>query len=314
LQDLPLILLLVLTIALAMTILVYRHDLSIAKSRVATGSEVLRGPDSTIEFADRGEGDVVMVAHRSGGGFDQGIAMTQHLPALGFRVVAPSRAGYLRSSMPKHFSVAMQADGYAALMAHLKIERVVMLGVSAGAWSSIEFAQRHPDKCRALILIVPADYLPEGQKMRGGWIFEAVFRSDFAAWIAARSTSLMPSLFSRAMLATDPDVIGRADLKERQRIADLLQGLLPVSARRQGMVFDIETANANPHRETVRLACPILLISARDDGFETARRAREWAKQNPMSELVIFPTGGHALVARQGEVATVIKVFLDRVK
>ena len=97
-QDLPLILLLVLTIALAMTILVYRHDLSIAKSRVATGSEVLRGPDSTIEFADRGEGDVVMVAHRSGGGFDQGIAMTQHLPALGFRVVAPSRAGYLRSS------------------------------------------------------------------------------------------------------------------------------------------------------------------------------------------------------------------------
>jgi pimeloyl-ACP methyl ester carboxylesterase len=49
----------------------------------------------------------------------------------------------------------------------------------AGAWSALQFAIRHPDRCRALVLPVPADYLPAGTSIHGDAGARAIFKSDF---------------------------------------------------------------------------------------------------------------------------------------
>ena len=72
----------------------------------------------------------------------------------------------------------MQADAYAQLLDHLGIDKVVVVSISAGAWSALQFAIRHPERCLALVLLVPADYLPTGTSIHGSAVAKAIFNSD----------------------------------------------------------------------------------------------------------------------------------------
>jgi 2-hydroxy-6-oxonona-2,4-dienedioate hydrolase len=45
----------------------------------------------------------------------------------------------------------MQADAYAQLLDSLGIVKVVVVGISAGAWSSMQFAIRYPDRHQKVI-------------------------------------------------------------------------------------------------------------------------------------------------------------------
>jgi 2-hydroxy-6-oxonona-2,4-dienedioate hydrolase len=113
-----------------------------------------------IEYAESGTGLPLLSIHGAGGGFDQGLANAAEFVDEGFRIIAPSRFGYLRTPVPGDASPAAQADAHAALLSDLNISRAIVVGVSAGARSAIEFALRHPDKVTALVLISPGTYSP----------------------------------------------------------------------------------------------------------------------------------------------------------
>src|SRR5439155_8391596 len=107
-----------------------------------------------------GRGRTVLLVHGAGGGYDQLLDMARELAAAGVRVVAPSRFGYLRTPLPADASPAAQADAHACLLDALGIERAAVIGVSAGAPSSMQFALRHPQRTSALVLVVPLAYVP----------------------------------------------------------------------------------------------------------------------------------------------------------
>jgi pimeloyl-ACP methyl ester carboxylesterase len=71
----------------------------------------------------------------------------------GFRFIAPSRFGYLGTPMPDGATAESQADAYEALLDHLAVDRVIVVGYSAGATSAIQCALRHPDRTVALISV-----------------------------------------------------------------------------------------------------------------------------------------------------------------
>ena len=99
-----------------------------------------------------------MVVHGSGGGYDQGMAFAGALADYGIRVIAMSRFGYLRTPMPADASEAAQADAHVCLLDVLGIRQAAVLGGSAGALSALQMAIRHPDRVRALVLLVPLAY------------------------------------------------------------------------------------------------------------------------------------------------------------
>jgi 2-hydroxy-6-oxonona-2,4-dienedioate hydrolase len=200
--------------------------------------------------------------------------MTGALVRYDYRVIAPSRFGYLRSSFPNDLTVSMQADAYAELLDHLGVDKAVVVGISAGAWSSMQFAIRHPQRCRLLVLIVPADYLPAGTAVHGGAFVNAMISSDFFAWAALRLMPIMPDAVSGTMLGTAPAVVRSADAGEKTRVGQLLEHLLPVSPRYAGMQFDIKTAAVRAPHSLEKIVCPVLTISAEDDRFRTVDRAR----------------------------------------
>ncbi|HVL34321.1 MAG TPA: alpha/beta fold hydrolase, partial [Burkholderiales bacterium] len=138
----------------------YAAERARAYQRVATGSAMAQTPCGPIEYAAQGAGPAVLVVHGAGGGFDQGRDFGAGLAQAGFRVVAMSRFGYLRTPLPPLATPAAQADAHACLLDALGLERAAIVGLSAGAPSALEFALRHPARTAALVLVVPLAHVP----------------------------------------------------------------------------------------------------------------------------------------------------------
>ncbi len=292
----------------------YARDLATARARLVGRSKTIETSFGTLEYAVMSEGEPVLTVHGASGGFDQSIDMTGALAGREYRLIAPSRFGYLRSSLPDHLTVAMQADAYAELLDYLGIDKVFVVGISAGAWSSLQFAIRHPDRCRALVLLVPANYLPAGISIHGGAVARAIFNSDFVAWAAFKLMPILPGGMTGIMLGTDAAVLRTADPSEKARVRQVLDHLLPMSPRFGGMQFDLKTAATHEPYPVERIACPLLAISAQDDGFGTAGRARSIASNVPGGRAIIFPTGGHALIGHYADTLRESTTFIEAVR
>jgi len=292
----------------------YRRDIAAAHARVATGSLVAETRSGTVEYATLGEGSPLMVVHGAGGGFDQGLELGGPLARRGFRVIAMSRFGYLRTPLPADASAPAQADAHAALLDSLGIARAAMIGASAGAPSAMQFALRHAERCSALVLVVPAAYVPRPggtpslrTPPRTPLLFDTALRSDFLFWAAAR---LSRDTFIRSILATPPAVLHRADRVEQARVSAVLEHLLPVSSRRHGLLNDAAVVTSLERCDLERIAVPTLAISAADDLYGTFDAARYTAEHIRGARFVGYPTGGHLWVGHNDELLSEIAGFL----
>jgi 2-hydroxy-6-oxonona-2,4-dienedioate hydrolase len=97
-----------------------------------------------------------------------------------------------------------------------------------------------------------------------------ILGSDLLFWAVIRAS---PGFAIRTLLATEPDLVDAASPAERARVQAILDGILPVSARREGLLNDArETGHARLDYSAVRV--PTLVLSLEDDFFGTARGAR----------------------------------------
>jgi len=283
----------------------YQRDLRLAHERVSAGSVVVQTPCGPIEYASSGDGPPVLIVHGAGGGFDQGMGFAEPLLARGFQVVAMSRFGYLRTPMPADASAEAQADAHACLMDALKIERAAVIGASAGAPSSMQFALRHPERCAALVLVVPAVYVPRAANAASvttpagtEFLFDTALRSDFLYWAATR---LARRTLVRALAATPLEVVDEAEPREQARVAEMIDHILPISRRRLGLVNDARVTSSLQRYELERIAAPTLLISMADDLFGTYDAARYSAQHIPGARFIGYAKGGHIWVGHQDD-------------
>ncbi|HET7131311.1 MAG TPA: alpha/beta hydrolase, partial [Gammaproteobacteria bacterium] len=189
-----------------------------------------------------------------------------------------SRFGYLRTPLPAASGAEAQADAHACLLDALGIERAAIMGTSAGAPSALQFAIRHPDRTSALVLLVPAAYVPrEGgaasvhTPARTPLLFDTALRSDFLFWAAAR---LAPDTMTRSILGTPPELVRGASPEERRRVAELLAQILPVSRRRLGLLNDAAVVGDLERYALETIGAPTLAVSVEDDGYGTYDAAR----------------------------------------
>lgn len=107
----------------ALTYYRYRRDISAARARISSGSQMVHTPCGSIEYAVAGNGPPILVIHGAGGGFDQGLQFTRPLINTGFKVIAVSRFGYLRTPLPSDASPIIQANAHAYLLDALKLAK-----------------------------------------------------------------------------------------------------------------------------------------------------------------------------------------------
>lgn len=289
----------------------YRAALGAARQRVTQVSELIGTPFGALEYAAAGHGDPLLMIHGTGGGFDQGLRFGQALMAQGFKIIAPSRFGYLRSDYPSDPSPARQADALAALLDHLGIERLPVAGGSAGALSAAQFALRHPDRCSALILLVPAMNLTGEDPVEftplQRLVVNQLLTSDVWFWLLSRAT---PDQLIGSLLATDPRLLRTVSQAERERARLILHEIMPVSARTRGMLNDGHYAGSPADIDLNAITTPTLIVSAEDDRFGTAGTARIIAARIAVARLIIYPTGGHIWLGRNDELADEIAAFV----
>ena len=292
----------------------YVDDIRAARDRVATGSLLAQTPCGTIEYAVVGDGPPVLVVHGAGGGFDQGMALGEDLAAYGYRVVSVSRFGYLRTPMPDDASAEAQADAHACVLDALGLPRAAIIGASAGAPSSLQFALRHPHRTTALVLLVPAIYAPRADGAAPvhtpaglELVFETALRSDFLLWAAIRTAR--PTLL-RTMFATPPELVAAADAAEQQRVQRMFNDILPVTARRLGLLNDAAVIGTMPRYSLEAVSVPTLAISLEDDRFGTYDGARYTAEHVPGARFIGYPSGGHVWVGRHRQVLDAMAAFL----
>jgi 2-hydroxy-6-oxonona-2,4-dienedioate hydrolase len=293
----------------------FKHDMAVAFARVGAGSQIFESRFGPMEYAVAGDGPASIMIHGTGGGFDQGLAFSTRLVAAGHRIVAPSRFGYLRSAFPSDPSSENQADTIVDLMDMLGIARAPVIGGSAGALSAIQFAIRHPDRCSALVALVPATYAPDHPPMRpnalGAAVMEYGLKSDFLFWAGAQ---VAEGTMISTLLATDKELFRAASLEEQARARRILREILPVSARARGLLNDARLAGTPTPMALEAIKAPTLAISLEDDRFETLAAAKHIAQSVPGAKLVTYPTGGHIYIGREIEIFRQIDSFLQTVR
>lgn len=264
-----------------------------------------------IEYADEGQGVAVLASHGvCGDGFHAGLWTARHvLGNRGFRVVAPSRFGYLGTPMPGAPTPASQADAFAALLDHVGIEKAIIIGFSAGATAAIHFALRHPGRAVALISVssnVPGPHLETVGRIPVA--LRPVFGSDAAWWI-------FRTLFTTRYL----HFIGvpkswRCSAGDRAALDEIIEGLFPVSDRSEGVIFD--TFVSNPSINTLvfpeDFATPALLVHARDDPLAPYGGAVRLAERLPGALFVTLERGGHLQLGNAvNEMRLAVRRFLE---
>jgi 2-hydroxy-6-oxonona-2,4-dienedioate hydrolase len=288
----------------------YGADLRRARQRVASGSRIAQTAAGPIEYTEIGQGPAVLLVHGAGGGFDQCLQLARELAGAGFRVVAMSRFGYLRTPLPPDASPAAQADAHAALLDALGIAGASIIGISAGAPSSMQFALRHPQRCSAMVLHVPLAWAPREPVTPSPvarFVYGRVLKSDLLFWLLLKTAR---PLLVKTILGTPPEVVEHASAEEQRRAHALLEQILPVSERQQGLLNDGAIGTSIERFELEKIAVRTLLISLPDDLYGTFESARYSAAHMPNARFVSYANGGHAWVGHHREVLSETIAFL----
>jgi len=274
----------------------------------------VRTPCGPIEYSEAGEGLPILVVHGAGGGFDQGSYFAAPLVKKGFRAIAMSRFGYLRTPLPVDASPEAQARAHVCLLDALHIQRAGIVGASAGAPSSMLFALKYPQRTTALVLLVPATYVPRPANQSPlrtppgtQFFFSTILRSDFLFWMASH---VAHQALTRSILATPTDVVESASSEEQERVARVLESILPIDPRRLGLMNDAAVTSALSRYDLERISVPTFVVSTEDDLYGTFDGARYTAEHIPGAKFLGFARGGHLWVGHQEEVLSSIESFL----
>jgi pimeloyl-ACP methyl ester carboxylesterase len=226
------ILVLLILIAVLVSYTGFKRDMQAAQERLLRDSNTLRTDKYTIEYTIKGNGIPILLLHGAGGGFDQGLWAGTALLGDGYKFISVSRFGYLNSSLPAGASIKSQAAAYAALLDHLNIDSVIVLGGSSGGPSAMQFANDYPARCQALILLMAVsmadhslDELPVQTR-----IIHLIQQSDYIYWLF---TNLFQSTILELM-GVPPTVYEGFTPEQKELAQVMLEDMHPMSRRYAG--------------------------------------------------------------------------------
>lgn len=288
----------------------YKAENESARKRLQAGSQLFSTSMGVVEAALTGQGSRVLISHGSGGGYDMGLWLAQLIGGP-FQYIAPSRFGYLRSPVPPEPTPEKQADTYAALLDTLQVDSAILIGLSGGGASALQFALRHSGRCRGLVMLSAASrpVPPLSPFLRA--IYPIMLKSDFIPWLlysTAPQAVFQGNGVSRALLAKiKPD-------REKMRLLDALyRTTFPSTLRRAGMINDMQQMTALSSYPVEQITAPTLVIHAVNDPILPFEMGEFSAHAIPNAQFLRMEDGGHfTCVTHREETVPNLQEFLNR--
>lgn len=244
-----------------------------------------------MSYVDMGKGDVILSVHGIFGGYDQAYNTCKDFSS-DYRIIAPSRFGYLGSDILGSGTPAEQATAYVELLDKLGIDKVYLLATSAGGSVAIRFALDYPERTKGLILYCSAmPFIQKPEKCPDYAGPPEFLCNNFAMFI-------MSPLFEPIM-GMEPTTI---------------YSMLPVSERKEGVVLDASVTNLDMAKNydkynVEELQIPTLIIHARDDKLANYADTENAVKRFQNCTFVSFEDGGHLLKGHGEEIKKAVSKF-----
>jgi pimeloyl-ACP methyl ester carboxylesterase len=302
-----------LVVFLAVTYLLSRWRL---RKKLASASQIIQTTVGPIEYIDVGTGTVVLHAHGMGGGFDH-VQYCQFLIDAGFRVIVPSRPGYLQTPLTCGKTPREQAEFYASLLDALNIPQAALYAISQGGASSLEFAQAYPERCLGLVFVSAFTRPPQSDEFRPVLPYlKALMSVDFVMWLL--KPILVSSLISQARKALPP--ADQQDAGKMTALQDFFGSISQASLRGQGLVNDFSNLYGWTGISLSQLTVPTLLFHGTSDVIIRCEESVATAKDIPDARYIQLDGVGHeGFITRLDRIAPEALDFLltaqtDRIK
>lgn len=237
-------------------------------------------PLGPVEYDMYGtEGPVILSVHAGLGGADQGRLFASWLQDDGFRILSPSRPGYLGTPLNDGATLEEQADLMAALLDKLGVEQVGLLTESAGAPSAYTFAAKYPDRVWGLVAIGGQSEpkpKPDGNSSSSGFSFRKLFMNTVGQKVVMLTARLSPrsvveSTLDETGLYADEQKAQRADYimntpEKRAFFEAMLGTTFPYGERTAGTDNDAKQLQETGPLPLERIQAPSLIVHGTLDG------------------------------------------------
>ncbi len=257
-------------------------------------NSITQSQKSAIEYRVAGQGEAVLVLNGGHTHCRSPIGHEQFFLNQGYQLIIPSRPGYGKTPSSCGKTAEAFADSLIGLLDELNLERVIVVGISGGGPTTLQFAGRHPDRVRAVILqnavtggkfpafsIRVMSYVGFNRWVEGGiW---AAFRA-----FAARAPLTALRVMMGSLSSLNPTQVVATMTPEQQQGA---LALLLASRSGSGFLHDLNHLCG----DLSRISAPTLVIASKYDGSVDASHAHYAADHIPHAELFMSPAESHLL-------------------
>lgn len=265
------------------------------KSRLATyNAQTVALSYGDMTYVDSGKGEEILSVHGIFGGYDQAYDTCKDF-CSDYRIIAPSRFGYLGSDVSGDGTPAKQAEAYVELLDKLGIDKVYLLATSAGGSIAIRFALDYPERTRGLILYCSAMPLVEKPK-------KFVEYAGPPAFLCNNYAMFLLSPMFEPIMGMEPSTI---------------YSMMPVNDRKDGVVLDASITNPDMARNfedypIEDLQIPTLIFHAKDDKLASYSDTERAVSRFPDCTFVSFESGGHLMAGHGEEIKKAVSDFVTK--
>ncbi|TXT65393.1 MAG: hypothetical protein BAJALOKI1v1_440010 [Promethearchaeota archaeon] len=278
------------------------------KNKLEHRSKIASTPKGEIEYIVLGEGEGIplLIFHGAPGGYDQGFLMKEFVEK-GFKIVAFSRPGYLRTPLNGNRDYTKQAELAFSLLEYLQISNCVVVGLSAGGPIALRFVLQFPSRVIALILMsaVTKKYIPKDYQSNSllGKIYLSNLGGDLFGFLLSLTLNMQPDRVLKSFLKIETTFSSEkinTYIKQISKTSDqmnwfkaLVRSTFPLSIRNEGLKNDIKMLSEIEPLPLEKIEKPILVIHSKYDGDVEFSHALNVMERNRHAQLFESQGLGH---------------------
>lgn len=261
----------------------------------------LKRPGCDVYFEAYGSGPAIVFAHGLGGNQLSWWQQVAHFSA-NYTCVTFAHRGFAPSGpVPGAQAPDAYADDLEALIAELQLRDVRLVAQSMGGWTCLEYALRHPDKVKALVMACTSGALDPAAAPGFG-------KAEFDAWMK-RAGDLNAAMEARGVLSAG----GERFAREQPALALLYRQIYQLNGDefRSAVRGRIRAMRNQPPSLLAKVPFPILFLNGEEDSVFPSPAGPGLAKCAPRGRHVSVPKAGHSVYfERAAEFNRIVEEFL----
>lgn len=197
-----------------------------------------------------------------------------------YRVITPDFRGHGKSEVPAEDSTMERlAEDVRGLLDELKLERVVLGGLSMGGYVAFAFYRKYAARVAALILADTRAAADSEEGRQGRYELAAVAEKEGSGAVAER---MLPKLLAASTHQNQPQVVAA--------VREMILSTSPAGIARalRGMAARPDSSDLLP-----RIHCPTLVLVGEQDTLTPPAEAEKLAQAIPGARLEIIAGAGH---------------------